>query len=747
MSKALSIFLMGVQGAAIGVLSMQAAVAVPNAAGSSTEAPSGNSDKLEEIVVTAEKTKENLQKAPVAITVIGAEQLVEQGVTDIRSIDTLAQGMDIGDERDATQIFVRGIGSQEDTGNTDPAVDVNVNEVYQPRNTVSSALYDLDRVEVLYGPQGTLYGRNAAGGVVNFSTKMPGSVAGGEASVEVGNYGLIHPFGAVDIPISDVLKTRIAFNFLEHKGYLSNGLDDEKSIAGRLTALYTPNSDLSVLLLASAFHKSDLGNAVINLPLFNPANPWFSPGDPHDYGRFGQQSNQSVSTKVVYKFNDQYSLTYLPAFVKYNDANDTPADGTTLYTIPSQQQTTQELRFASDTDQMKWQSGLFFYKANTTETVVVTPGNTPAPPGLGDPEMQGPEAAVAPGYLHIDLNHITHKTSYAAFSQLTYTANDSTRLIAGLRYSWDQTEGTGNDSTLVPISPPGSPLGPICSNFLCPIPGVVGIPNIFLGNQITRDLSWKLGIDHDLSPTSMVYANAQTGYTEGGFFFAPGPDNTFKPQHVLAFTAGSKNRFFDDKVQVNDELFYYGYDDYQITVFNVTTAVTDYYAAHRAVIYGNQLDFKIRITPADVFTFGTTIMSPKAVDFATPISPFGPGGQTVFNGYTLPFAPDVTFTASLEHTWSFAGGATLKAFAATHYESAKWGSFQHAPGTDVPSYEKTDAALTFTSASGAWSVAAWGKNLTNAVSFVTVSTGGNPGPASTLIDPPRTYGLRVGYKF
>jgi len=711
------------------------------------DASGDSADKLDEIVVTAEKTVENLQKAPVAITVIDAAQLTAQGVTDIRAIDTLAPGIDIGDERDATQIFIRGIGSVEDTGNTDPAVDVNINEVYQPRNTTTSALYDLDRVEVLYGPQGTLYGRNAAGGVINIGTRMPGSTAGGNVTVEVGNYGLIHPFGGVDIPISDVLKTRIAFNFLEHGGYLSNGLDDEKSVAGRLTALYTPTDSLSLLLVASAFHRSDLGNAVINLPLFNSNQPWFSPGNPYDYGRFGQGSNQSISIKLVDKLSDQYTLTYLPAFVKFNDANDTAADGTTLFTRPSQQQNTQELRFSSNTDRLKWQTGVYYFQAKTTEAIKVTPADTPAPPGLGDPELPAGEQASVPGYLHIDLNHFTEKTSYAAFGQLTYSVDDGTRATAGLRYSWDQTQGYGNDTTLVPITPPGSPTGPVCANFLCPIPGVTGIPNIFTGNQITRDVSWKVGVDHDLTPSSMVYANAQTGYTEGGFFFAPAPDNTFRPQHVLAFAVGSKNRFLDERIQVNDEFFYYKYTDYQLTVYNLTTSVTDYYSAQKAVIYGDQLDVKLRLSQADTLTFGTTIMDPRAKDFSTPISPFGPGGRTNFNGYSLPFAPEATFTVSLQHTWNFANGSSLSGLASNHYEASKWGSFQHAPGTDVPSYDKTDATLTYTFAGDAFSVAAWGKNLTNAISYVTVSTGGNPGPGSALIDPPRTYGMRFSYKF
>jgi iron complex outermembrane receptor protein len=743
MSRALRFVLMSAQGAAIIASATQWAAAAPAV----TEAPNDASDKLEEIVVTAEKKTENLQKAPVAITVISGQEMVAQGATDIRSIDRLAPGIDIGDERDTTQIYIRGIGSEEDTGNTDPAVAVNINEVYQPRNTTTSALYDVDQVEVLYGPQGTLYGRNAAGGVINFATKMPGDTAGGEASFETGNYALIHPFLAVDVPISDQLKTRIAVNFLEHSGYLSNGLDDQKSIAGRLTTVYTPTDQLSFLIIASAYHNSSLGNAVVNIPLFNASQPWFYPGNPREYGRFGDASNQEISTKVVYKFNDQYSLTYIPAFVKFNDSNDTAADGTTLFTRPSQGQNTQELRFTSDTDQLKWQSGLYWYQAKTHEQIVVTPGNTPADPGLGDPPLPAAEQSVAPGYLHINLNHFTEKTSYAAFSQATYAVADATRITAGLRYSWDQTRGEGDDSTLVPITAPGSPAGPLCENFLCPVPGVVGIPNVFTGNQITRDLSWKLSIDHDLTPSSMIYGSAQTGYTEGGFFFAPAPDNIFRPQHVLAFTAGSKNRFFDDRFQVNDEVFYYNYRDYQISIFNLTTGITDYFAAQKARIYGNQLDLKFRITQADLFTLGTTIMSPKAVDFSTPISPFGPGGQTVFNGYTLPFAPQVTLTASLEHTWNFASGATLVGFASTHYESSKWGTFQHATGTAVPSYDKTDATLTYTFPGHAWSVAAWGRNLTNAVSFVTVTSGGNPGPGSALIDPPRTYGMRVDYKF
>jgi iron complex outermembrane recepter protein len=722
--------------------------AVANAADTTPGAPAASAaaDGLEEVIVTAEKTSENLQKAPTAISVISGDQMIAQGATDIRSIDTLVPGIDIGDERDSTQIFVRGIGSNVDTTNTDPAVDVNMNEVYLPRNVVSTALYDIDRTEVLYGPQGTLYGRNAAGGVINFNTKAPGDTLGGEGFIEGGDYSLFHPSAAVNIPVSDELRTRLAFNYESHDGYLSNGLDDEKSVAGRLTAVYTPMEQLSVTLLASIFHNGGFGNAVTNLPAFNPRSPWYDPGDPEAYGRFRRQSNQIVSANFKYTFGERYTLTYIPAYVNFNDENDTAADGTTLHTNPAQTQYTQELRLAWESDRLKWQTGLYWFKADSHEVINVTPGNA-APPGLGDPPLPANESDVAPGYLHIHLDHLTHKTSYAGFGQMTYSLLDDTRLTAGLRYSWDQTDGSGNDYTLVPVTPVGSPAGPLCANFLCPAPGLTGIPNIFTGNQITRDLSWKIALDHDLNATSMIYASVQTGYTEGGFYFAPAPDNVFRPQYVLAFAAGSKNRFLDDRLEINDEAFYYDYRDYQITVYDLTTSVTDYFAAHKAVIYGDQLDAKLRLTRSDLLSLSTTVMSPKAIDFSTPISPFGPGGQTNFDGYTLPFAPEVTFTASLQHTWNLPNGASLDGLVASHYEDSKWGVFQHAPGTAVPSYDKTDVTLTYTSPGRAWSLALWGKNLNNAVSYVTVATGGNPGPASALIDPPRTYGARVGFRF
>jgi hypothetical protein len=146
----------------------------------------------------------------------------------------------------------------------------------------------------------------------------------------------------VNIPVSDDLKTRLAFNYESHDGYLSNGLDDEKSIAGRLTAVYTPIEQLSVTLLASVFHNGGLGNAVINLPAFNPKSPWYDPGDPEDYGKFRRQSNQIISANIKYKFGEHYTLTYIPAYVNFNDANDTAADGTTLHTNPAQTQYTQE---------------------------------------------------------------------------------------------------------------------------------------------------------------------------------------------------------------------------------------------------------------------------------------------------------------------------------------------------------------------------------------------------------------------
>jgi iron complex outermembrane receptor protein len=169
-----------------GITSLVGVCALANAAdtGLQPSTETAASDKLQEVIVTAEKTTENVQKAPTEISVISGDQMVAQGATDIRSIDTLVPGIDIGDERDSTQIFVRGIGSNVDTTNTDPAVDINLNEVYLPRNVVSTSLYDIDRTEVLYGPQGTLYGRNAAGGVINFSTKMPGDTLGGEGFVE-----------------------------------------------------------------------------------------------------------------------------------------------------------------------------------------------------------------------------------------------------------------------------------------------------------------------------------------------------------------------------------------------------------------------------------------------------------------------------------------------------------------------------------------------------------------------------------
>src|SRR5258708_6445006 len=150
--------------------------------------------QLREIVVTAQKREENVQKVPASVTVINDAELVARGVVDLRGIASFLPMIELNMEDATTQIFIRGIGQTSDADTNSPAVAANVDGIYTPRFALSQSLFDVDRVEVLSGPQGTLYGRNAAGGAVNVTTKVPAGHFESDGYLEVGNYSTIHVF-------------------------------------------------------------------------------------------------------------------------------------------------------------------------------------------------------------------------------------------------------------------------------------------------------------------------------------------------------------------------------------------------------------------------------------------------------------------------------------------------------------------------------------------------------------------------
>jgi iron complex outermembrane recepter protein len=684
----------------------------------------GAQPELGEVVVTAEKRSENLQKTPAAVTVVTGDDLTNDRITNARDLEEIAPSANFSIERQNMIAYIRGVGTANDFPNSDPSVVMQINQVYTPRSATGGSFFDIQNVEILPGPQGTLYGRNAIGGVVNVTTVRPGDEFGGEALIEAGNYSMTHEFAAVDLPVSSDLKFRIAANREQHSGYLSNGLDDEDATAVRVSMLCTPGA-FSAFVTYTYYHDGGYGDATVQFPYVNPSNPWYAPQDPYSRGALNQRDFYQASGTFDYKFDNGMTLSYIPGWVylRLNQAtpqngND-PATSDNLLAFEPATQYTQELRLTGDNGPLRWVGGLYWYWDNTHSLYDIVE------PGLAD---------IGP-FTTVDIDSENREQSYAAYTQLTYSITDAVRVTGGLRYSSDEKKAVG--STAVTLFPPIVPA-------TTPLP-----PSDYTFDHTWHNVDWKLGIETDVSDRSMLYASVASGYLEGGYSLVPSTptfSNEYQPEKLLAVTLGSKNRFLDNRLQINDELFYYNYKDYQVSFYNVTIGTSVNYNEKRAVIYGNDLSAKYLFTENDEIDATIGLLSAHALEFSVPTGVPGAPPDN-FDGYRLPDSPAATATAGLQHTWRFANATSLLGRVQTHYDSGEWEIFYHPENTYQRASTKTDLVLTYTFANDRWNIGLWGKNLENTARFVGPATTSVPGINSVYMEAPRTYGVRVGAKF
>jgi iron complex outermembrane receptor protein len=239
----------------------------------------------------------------------------------------------------------------------------------------------------------------------------------------------------------------------------------------------------------------------------------------------------------------------------------------------------------------------------------------------------------------------------------------------------------------------------------------------------------------------MLYATAQTGFQPGTFDLFP--DAVTKESELLAFTAGARNRFLDGRLLLNNEIFYYTYDNLLTQAFDAATG-TNRLTNADVIIYGDQLDlvYAPESMPDTKVSLSVGYLHARYDDFIN-------DELDMFNDTQMQNAPDWTATLGLVHEWRLAGGHSIGADIAARYESGFWGDFSHSSGIYQSAYVKTDVALTWQSGSGDWSAALWVKNLENQDVQSAAATGNpftDPGPGAPFLEAPRTYGVRFTVK-
>jgi iron complex outermembrane receptor protein len=738
---------------------------------------------LSEIVVTAQRREESLQRVGLAVSAVGGDELIKAGITQPDDLGKLVPALQVQPSAgSAVSIYLRGVGAQSGNAYAENAVAFNFAGVYVGRPTaIVGTFYDLERVEVVKGPQGTLYGRNATGGAINVLPRRPElGEFGGSIEPEYGNFDYKRAAAALNLPLGGIAALRLAGQVVDREGYLSDGTQDEKGEAARASLLVEPFDGWSALVLADYFNQDGKGQGSVLAPGSGvPAGTGLNAAPPLQ-DLIGASDSRSIAALAAYAAtlpappfcggfgnlltsgcvitpaNDSFldsefwgvsatiegdisfgTLTIIPAY-RNSDTNENGyIPGFKIQKAEQTDQRSLEMRLTSNADQrLRYVLGAFYFDEEQDADNFFTLGN-------------------------LSTNRFTpnlETTSKAAFGQLSFDLTDTFRLIGGIRYTNEVKDALTQNAAGGLPGPITPPLGPP-----------------FTGHLEFDKVTWKAGIEWDAGPQSLIYANVATGFKAGGFFTALPPDNTFDPEELTAHTVGAKNRFFDNKLQLNLEAFYWDYKDQQVTfVGGVATnrgiqsgGIT--VNAGQATIYGADIDLLFAPTPLDRFSANVQYLEGEydslifdafsntggAIRQGCPILDTrlaNPGINnarfytTDCSGYPTLNSPEWSAGLGYEHTFVIRG-FDLTAGARTRVETSRWLALSYLPEMKQDSYMMSDAYLTFENEDRTWSTTAYINNIED--ERVLSNAGLKPvvDVVYVALRPPRTYGVRVGYKF
>ncbi len=691
---------------------------------------------LDEIVVTAQKRTQLLQSTSAAVTAIERETFTVRGITTLADVQNLVPSVRLQKESASTEIYIRGVGSTLDLPMIEPPNAYNINGVYVPREVTSASLVEIERMEFLPGPQGTLYGRGAIGGVVNTITVRPSDRLETRAVVEAGNYAHLRATVSQNVPLGDTAAMRASLSYYERDGYLESGADSADDFAGFLAFEASPADSVNLHLWGHVESRDGYAaNLLSKGNLSSPKSQAFPNSDPWDdrllgpnaiYATLGPIDAQErdwettlVGAEFNWDINDRLVLTYIPSYLDFEWRQGywlTHKNGDFNQTID---QATHELRLAYDGGgPLTWLGGLYAYEIETTGQLFIQFGPDELFPG-------------SPPGAWLDASDVRdHRLrGTAVFGELRYALSDDWRLVAGGRFSDDRRRANGFQPDIV--------VEPAVSED--PVALFTGqAPPSWSNRDDWTNVDWKLGVEFDAAEETLVYATAQTGFQPGTFDVFP--DTVTEASELLSFTVGARSRLAGGRLVFNNEVFYYLYDNLLTQAFNAATG-TNFLTSADTRIYGLQSD--IAYAPARLentqFSFSLGYLHARYDDFLE-------DSLDVFNGNQMQNAPDWTATLGVVHDWPLRSGAIVRADLSSRYESGFWGNFSHSPGMYQASYTKTDLALTWHSGDEKWSAGVWAKNLENSDVQSAAATGNpltDPGPGAPFLEAPRTYGVRV----
>jgi len=719
-----------------------------------TGAQESQAEALESIVVTARRREESLQDTPVAVTALSAEALERQQATGTMDLDKIAPNIQfhsygtLTGNNSAAQVFIRGIGQTDATPAVDPGVGIYIDDVYMGRSVGGAMEFrDISSVQILRGPQGTLFGRNTIGGAVLLTTNAPGDNAGNSVRAGVGEDNLREIYGAFDIPLGGDWSARLAAGGRERDGYVTRVFDgkdlgNEKMYTGQLGIRWKPSDAFTLTLRGDYTNEDENGSPFVfqsmneaatfvgassqaagcpNMldPLPPPVlvGPLADPrcgNDAQALGHFknggtypasSTLENSGASLVVQWDVNDNFSFKSITADRRLKWTGTRDADNTPLLILHTNydsksDQLSEELQAVVSTSRVDGVVGLFYFDEDSFDRLLVPLGN--------------------PGTSYDTQRVSMYSKAKAAFTEWTFKATDALSFSAGVRYT-EETKGL--QSTMFNVAP-ASRAEPPAPTALCPFAGPPPTQTgcLFLTtNRFEREFSattTSASVQYRVNPQLMTYLSWSEGFKSGGFnqrYNAAPPGNapiSFNPETAESWELGFK---MDpaDTVRMNVALFMTDYDDIQMTYR--LGVVPLLFNAGVASIFGGELE--LEYAPTTEFRVDASLgYLDSQFDKITAPPPFGPVTPTATATLKsrLPFTPEWQGHLGLSYDFAMGANWQLTPRADVSYTDAQF--FDAGNSREIAQLEAVtlvNASLTLSSEDSKWRFVLSGNNLTD----------------------------------
>ena len=728
-----------------------------------------SAEKVERIQVTATKRDADVQDVSVAVTALGEEAIKLGGIEDITRLEHLVPGMKFGQSGNEVRMALRGTRTNNVGTEAEQVVGIFEDGVYVATTTQALGSYvDVERIEVLRGPQGTLYGRNTFGGTINIHTRAPNfDQVEGYATLLAGSYDRTRYEGALNLPISDTFAARFAVMGDKHDGYIENtyvdgtsdDLSDKDVSYMRGAFRWVPTDELDITLRIGSSSSGGNGNAIWGYQqiggyidgnygeghLYSDAYEGASAPSQFDQGPWKVSRNMQSGVDIdtdFYTLSVEYDFEF--AVLQYT-ANLTTLEGKQWYDpdytdgadpvnsgfvgwTSSQDTTSHELQLVSAGDSsLQWLVGLYTFEQTANWNWLE----------LVNDALEVPHWDRAGDYI---------SDSFGAFANVTYELDEGQRVVGGIRYAEDGKQQRD----------------PLDWSVWPPVP---------MAGQGERDewdkILWKIGYEHDLDEDSMAYAQVSTGYRAGGINGAGGNGvpAAYDPESVTAWEFGYKSMWLEDTLTFNASAYYNQYEDMQAQSFVIIDGNASEYTENGGELDAMGLEIELSYDPGNGLKISgqMALMDAEFGDYrVSKVTGLGDinnrQGEAAdsplmnLKGWKPALASDVTLGLQVSYDFDLGDNGIIRPYFQTSYASDYYASDFNLDGVNQGSYTKTDFRLIWQSASGEFEAQAFVLNIEDEAVLNRVAVF-NPGAAPNVASlqanwsNPRTFGASVTYKF